>query len=265
MSVRCLQKCPSAAHVLLLGALLAAVALCPIRASAQTPTPSAPASGSGVSTGGDAKGDGTKSSAQPAPNDETDDPGKNRVFGMLPNYATVEGHDAAPLSTKRMFTIAALNTFDPYVFIFDGITAGIIQAQNTPPSWGRTWSGYGKRYALAVSDNTIGNFMTSAVMPAMLRQDPRYYVKGEGSGWRRTGYALSRVAITRGRSGGQQVNLSEFVGNGIGTALSTQYHPADDRSPSAILTRYATQIMWDAVTNELKEFWPDIRRKLKGR
>jgi hypothetical protein len=30
----------------------------------------------------------------------------------------------------------------------------------------------------------------------------------------------------------------------------------------ATLTRWGTQILWDAAANELKEFWPDLRRRL---
>jgi hypothetical protein len=40
------------------------------------------------------------------------------------------------------------------------------------------------------------------------------------------------------------------------------YDPASDRNPSETLTRWGMQAMWDAVANELKEFWPDIRRRI---
>jgi len=28
------------------------------------------------------------------------------------------------------------------------------------------------------------------------------------------------------------------------------------------LSRWGMQVMWDTLSNELKEFWPDVRRKL---
>jgi hypothetical protein len=243
-------------RVALVIAVAAGLLSTPAAAFAQAPAAS---QGSPAASGDPAVSDG-KTDVPAAP-----DNGKNRVFGMMPNYATVEGQTAPPLKTKQVFHMAALNTFDPYVFVFDGFTAGVAQAQNTPPSWGQSRTAYSKRYALAVADNAIGNFMTSAIMPTLLRQDPRYYVMGQGSGLRRAAYALSRSVVTRGRSGQPEFNVSEIGGNALATVLTTTYHPADDRTASAMLTRYGLQLMWDVATDELKEFWPDIRRRLHGR
>jgi hypothetical protein len=96
----------------------------------------------------------------------------------------------------------------------------------------------------------------------MLRQDPRYFESGQGSIVRRVGYAASRIVITRDRSGQRQFNYSELGGNGVAAAISNLYYPSDGRSAVQTLTRWGTQIMWDTLSNELKEFWPDIRRKI---
>jgi hypothetical protein len=41
------------------------------------------------------------------------------------------------------------------------------------------------------------------------------------------------------------------------------YCPRVDRSLTTTLTRWGMQVMWDSLSNELKEFWPDIRRKIR--
>ena len=188
---------------------------------------------------------------------------KNRIFGVLPNYSTVERHtNVPPLTTKSTFKMFALGSFDPYVFPFVAFTAGIAQLDNDEPSWGPGVGAFGKRYATAFSDNAIGNFMTSAVAPTLLHQDPRYFVLGEGSVLRRAGYALSRSVITRTRAGRRTFNLSEVGGNLAAAGISNAYHPPEDRTWSGTASRWGMQVLWDTLTNELKEFWPDIRRRI---
>jgi len=187
----------------------------------------------------------------------------DRVFGVLPNYGTVEdGTTVSALTTRETFRIAALNSFDPYVFPFVGVIAALAQIENEEPSLGRGPGAYVARYATALADSDISSFLTSAIVPTLLKQDPRYFELREGGVWRRAGYAASRTLITRSRSGETQFNLSGIGGNGVAAVVSNLYYPSADHSPAQTLIRWGTQVMWDAVSNELKEFWPDIRRTL---
>jgi hypothetical protein len=108
----------------------------------------------------------------------------------------------------------------------------------------------------------VATFLTTGIMPTLLRQDPRYFELGEGSSWHRAAYAGTRSFVTLSRSGKHQFNYSDVTGNGIAAGLSNFYHPAEDRSWSNTLTRWGTQMMWDVLSDELKEFWPDIRRRI---
>jgi hypothetical protein len=212
-------------------------------------------------------------SAVVEPGDQTNEPAADkkpersskpdRMFGMLPNYGTVE--DTAPvpaITTRATFRMAALNSFDPVVFPFVGVIAAIAQAQNSERSWGQGTGAYGKRYATTLADASIGSFLTTAIFPTVLRQDPRYFELGKGGVMRRVEYAASRSVITRDRSGQRQFNYSEIGGNAAAAAVSNLYYPPDERSASAMLVRWGTQVMWDTLSNELKEFWPDIRRRI---
>jgi hypothetical protein len=190
-------------------------------------------------------------------------PANDRILWTLPNYLTVENADhVAPLSVKGKFKITAKDCFDPVEFPFTAILAGIGQAQNSDASYGQGLKGYGKRFALSFADNTLGNFVTEAVFPSMLHQDPRYFRLGEGGFIRRTGYVLSRIVITRSDSGQSQFNYSEIGGNAAAAEISLAYHPREDRNFSNALGIWGTQIVWDGIANELKEFWPDMHRKM---
>jgi hypothetical protein len=201
--------------------------------------------------------------SQPTPDPKV--PQNDRILWTLPNYLTVENATSLPpLTAGQKFKLVAQGTFDPIEFAFLGLESGVNQASNTNPSFGQGLKGYGKRYALVFADNAVENFMTAAVFPSALRQDPRYYQLGKGSFLHRAAYAGLRVLITRSDSGRNQFNFSEILGSAAGAAISNAYHPGP-RTLGSSLDVWETQIGWDAVSYELKEFWPDIHRFLVRR
>ncbi len=206
--------------------------------------------------------------ASPAPADtsSSDSGSKDRIFGVLPNYTTVEGAATVkPITSGQSFKMAALDSFDPFVYPLFGFIAAVGQVQNNPPEWGGGWHGYSRRYGAAFADNTVCSLITTGVMPSLLKQDPRYY-QGRATGFvHRLAYAASRSAVTRSRTGARQFNLSEIGGTLVVANISNLYYPEDERNTHDTLVRWGTQAMWDTVANELKEFWPDIRHMLHGR
>ncbi len=190
-------------------------------------------------------------------------PTNDRLFYVLPNFLTVENaKNIPPLTTGQKFKLVALGTFDPVEFPYVGLVAAIDQAENTDPSFRQGFVGYAKRYGAAYADTTVENFMVGAVLPSLLHQDPRYYQLGKGGFWHRAGFAALRVFITRTDSGKRQFNYSELAGSALAAALSNTYHPPADRNALNSANIWLTQIWGDAVGFEVKEFWPDIRRKL---
>jgi hypothetical protein len=188
----------------------------------------------------------------------------DRLFFALPNFMTLENSaNVPPLTARQKFSLTARGTFDPMQFIFYAAQAGLNQAQDHDEEFGQGAQGFGKRYAIIIADGTLENFMTRAVFPSILRQDPRYFRKGEGGFWRRTLYAIDRLVMTRGDSGDRQFNYSEILGAGSAAAISVYtYHPKSDRGFSNVMQVWAIQVGWDALSNGLKEFWPDMRRRI---
>lgn len=188
----------------------------------------------------------------------------DRLFYTLPNFLTVQNADQLPpLSAKQKFKVVARGSFDYVEYPWYGALAAISQAENSEPGFGQGAAGYGKRYGAAFADGTIENFMTGAVLPSLLREDPRFYQLGKGTFWHRTGYAMSRIFVTRTDSGREQFNFSEIFGSAASAAISTySYHPRSDRTLSNTASVWGTQVGYDTITIVVKEFWPDIRRKI---
>lgn len=199
-------------------------------------------------------------SPAPAAKDAKD---KNRVFGVLPNYTSVESDDTTftPITSRDSFKMAALDSFDPMVYPLFGFIAGVGQAQNSDPEWGRGWSGYSKRYGAAFADNTVCSLVTTGLMPSIFKQDPRYY-QGRANGvLPRMAYAAKSSVVTRSRkTGHREFNISEIGGTLIVANVGNLYYPRPERTVGETLTRWGTQAMWDTFANELKEFWPDMRK-----
>ncbi|MGB8064338.1 MAG: hypothetical protein WCF26_20790 [Candidatus Sulfotelmatobacter sp.] len=182
----------------------------------------------------------------------------------MPNFLTVENESQVkPISWKEKFAITAKGAFDPYEFAIVGVVAGIRQAENAYPAFGQGMAGYGKRYGAALADQADGNIMVGGVFPSILKTDPRYFRLGRGGLVRRSGYAISRILITRRDSGGRIFNVPEFAGNATAIAISNVYYPAADRGFSASFANWSVQMGIDAFGNGLKEFWPDIHRRLR--
>jgi hypothetical protein len=187
----------------------------------------------------------------------------DRIFEVLPNYGTVENATALPpISTGQKFRLATAGVFDWAAYPFNGLLSAIDQAKDEPKSWGQGWGAYGKRYGASFADNSIGTYMTTAIFPSLLHEDPRYYQLGTGDFRRRAYHAVNRLFVTRTDSGHDHFNYSESVGNAVAAGISNIYHPEEDRTVSRNLTTFAFLIIYDGLSNELKEFWPDIRRKV---
>jgi len=207
---------------------------------------------------------GNESSAQgstPAKDQDQEPPGGKRVFGVLPNYRTADiSQEGTPISAGRKLKIAAKDSFDYPLVILSGALAGLGQLTDQDAGFGQGLKGYAHRLATNYADQAMGNMFTEGLFPMMLREDPRYFRRGAGSKWGRAGYALSRVMVTETDSGHKRFNYSEWLGNASAVAISNLYYP-DNRTATDNTLKLLEQVGTDAVSQVLKEFWPDIKQK----
>jgi hypothetical protein len=190
-----------------------------------------------------------------------------RILWVVPNYRAVSANaHLPPLSFKGELWLATQDTFDYSDFIFVGALAGVDMAGKSQPTFGQGAEGFGKYYWHVFVDGGIEDYMTEAIVPVLTKEDPRYYTMGKGGLFKRTGYAVSRLFITRTNSGGSTFNLSEVVGAGAAAGIGNAYYPAQNNQWVKTYQRWGTQVGLDGVFNALKEFWPDVNRALfKGK
>ena len=190
-----------------------------------------------------------------------------RVLGVVPMFNTSYVSDAVSLTAGEKIKMAFRSSIDPVSFAGAAVVAGLGEisppANNNGFGWGA--EGYFKKWGAAYLDTFNGTMIGNGFLPAILRQDPRYFRLGRGTTTKRTLYATSMIAVCRhDNSRKLEPNYSNVGGNFAAGALSTLYYPSGGERQGAeqVVTSALIVTAQGALGNIFQEFWPDISRKL---
>ena len=185
-----------------------------------------------------------------------------RILGIVPNFQSVTADQTLPPETaKQKFRIAARNSFDYSSFLLAGVQAGFAMDSKSYPEFRQGAIGYFRYYWHTMADTADENFMVSGVAPIAFREDSRFYTLGHGSVGHRAAYAWSRIFITRTDSGNETFNVSEIVGAGAASEVSSLYYPERYHTWTKVGQKWLTSVLIDSGNFTFKEFWPSINRK----
>jgi hypothetical protein len=177
---------------------------------------------------------------------------------FFPELAYTKG----PLDANQKLELAVDETIAPSHFLGALFTSGVSQARGTL-GYGQGWGAYGERVGSSVASNTSSHLFGTFLLPSVLHQDPRYFVKLRGNDFQRVVYAITRVVETRNDDGREEFNWS-FVGGGmLAEGLATVYLPASQRTVAKTFSRVGVRMTFGALSNVVKEYWPDIVKSLR--
>jgi len=180
---------------------------------------------------------------------------KQRVLGLIPNFYVSYVPNAAPLTAKHKFELAWRSAIDPVTFVAVGAIAGLNQAGDRWSGYGQGAQGYAKRYGATYADVFAGTFIGSAILPSILKQDPRYFYRGHGSKKSRLLYALANAVICKGDNGHWQPDYSSIIGNMAAGGIANLYYPAADRHGfGSVMSSAAIRLGEMAIANVFQEF-----------
>jgi hypothetical protein len=180
---------------------------------------------------------------------------QQRLVGVIPNFYASYVPDAAPMTPKQKFELAWKLAIDPTSFLIAGIIAGGQQANNSLPGYGQGAAGYFNRFGAAYGDFFIGTYISNAILPSILKQDPRYFYKGTGTTKSRIFYALKRSVMARGDNGKWQPDYSGLLGSLAAGGISNLYYaPGDRHGFETTLNNTLIGIGTNAGVNILQEF-----------
>jgi len=179
---------------------------------------------------------------------------KQRILGVIPNFYVSYIPDAVPLTSKQKFRLAFRASVDPVTFGVTAAIAGVEQATDEFDGFGQGAQGYAKRYGAAYADTVISTFIGGAILPSILKQDPRYFYKGTGTKRQRALYAMANAVICKGDNGRWQPNYSGILGGFASGAISTLYYPPEHNETELVVENTLVGIGATAAVNLLQEF-----------
>jgi len=183
---------------------------------------------------------------------------KQRVFGFIPNFYVTYESKPVPLTTRLKFKLAFKADTDVMTFVGVAFMSGIYQAADTP-DYGQGAEGFGKRMAAGYADTSTDIFIGGAILPSLLRQDPRYFYQGTGTKKSRALHAISNPYVCKGDNGKTQPNYSSLGGDLASGAISNLYYPESNRGVGLVFGGFLVTTGVRTVNALIQEF---LLRKL---
>ena len=191
---------------------------------------------------------------------------RQRVGGVLPLFNVVISGQTVPLTPKQKFDLSWRTIIDPYTIGLAVVAGGALgEIEDSHTGYEHGAEGLFKRIGASYADNAIGNVIGNAVLPVLLRQDPRYYRKGEGPMLKRVFYSAKTTFICYGDNGKTQFNFSNILGNFIAGGLSNVYYPSDERGFELTVQSATAVTLEGMIGGQLLEFSPDLNNYLHQR
>jgi len=188
-------------------------------------------------------------------------PALERMSVHPPRYKP--GAKLCYLDFAEKFRLFVKDSTDPINFIGAGVNAGFDHASNRDPTFGQGAQGYGRRYGADLADSVSGKFFKDFAYPVIFLEDPRYYRLGHGSTGKRILNAAEHLFVAHHENGSRMFNYSEWLGSASAAALGNLYHPGNEHGTGDTARRIAYGFAFDIGYDVLREFWPEITRKLR--
>jgi hypothetical protein len=188
-----------------------------------------------------------------------------RQMGIMPNFRSVSPGEVLPPQTLgERFKTTTQDNFDYSALFFAGFIALEGQATKQTPEFHQGMKGYARYYWHTVADQSVENYYVEFILPTINHEDSRYYAMGKRNGgfWKRAGYSLSRVIVTKTGNGRPTFNYSEILGSAMAVGTSTFYYPTKEQTVGNGLRNWGLDVTYDSITFMFHEFWPDISYRL---
>jgi hypothetical protein len=170
-----------------------------------------------------------------------------------------------PLTPRQKGYLAFRNTVDPYNFATIALFSAISVASDPNSAYGPGFPGFGRNFGVAYTENAVGEFFGTFLVPAIAHQDPHYHRMPNASYPRRALHTITAVVWAQSDYGAGMPNYSTLITTAVGDGLGNLYVPGRDKSWGSAAARYVTAIATDPIDNVITEFLPDVARRVNVR
>jgi hypothetical protein len=184
------------------------------------------------------------------------------LFNYLNMAGAKKASDFQPLTQRERTHLYFKTMVNPLGFVKAAFSGGIDQWKDKPPEWEQGASGYGKRFANILGQYSIQRTVTFGLSSA-LHEDNRYFNSGKQGIWPRTWYALTSSILARHDDAHRGVSVSQLGGVAAGAFLSRLWQPSSQGSAGEGAVSFGITMASNAAFSVVKEFLPDLGRKMK--
>jgi hypothetical protein len=138
------------------------------------------------------------------------------------------------------------------------IAAGWQTGINTPEEWGRTGTGFARRYLQREADVAISNSL-EAGLGAIWGEDPRYFRSNRRGLWPRVRYAMKTVVLAPRRDGELKVAWARLASNVVNNVIENSWLPPSATTAGHTTLSSVNGLLGRLLGNLWGEFWPDVR------
>lgn len=178
--------------------------------------------------------------------------------------------DAPSMSIKPYHSITGgqrlgwilTNTIGPPALAVDLFDSAYDTAQNEPVEYHGTWSGFGKRFGIRLSQSATSNVM-EAGLGAFWGEDPRYFQSYSQPFKRRVKNVVLSTFLTHNRNGQFMPAYARFIAIPGSNFLSNTWRADSEANTSQALQRTAWGFVGEMGKNAFLEFWPDLHRRTR--
>lgn len=174
----------------------------------------------------------------------------------------VNGPQDKPLTPRDKAWLAIRNIADPFNNITILGEAAISVASDAHSVYGPGMPGYARYVGVSYTQDLIGEFFGTFLIPSVAHQDPHYHRMPNASIPRRIEHATLQVVWTQGDNGKGMPNYCNIVGFAIDDGIANLYVPGRQTSPGATGSRYVIGLASAPIGNYITEFIPDVARHI---
>jgi hypothetical protein len=167
------------------------------------------------------------------------------------------------LELKDKFLFFVQDTYEPLSFLTAGFNAAMDQAEDNDRKFGQGGEGYAARFGANFADQASARFFGDFAYPVIFSEDPRYYRLGSGTPRRRLLHALGHTLIGHRDNGSPMFNYSLWLGTASAVAIGRTYHTSGPHGVGSMAESVTYFVAEGMGFDVLREFWPEIARKLK--
>lgn len=165
-----------------------------------------------------------------------------------------------PMTSRQKGYLAFHNLTDPFNLATIVATSAFTIGIDAHSAYGPGWKGFGKNAGLSFSQDAMGEFFGTWLIPSITHEDPHYHRMPNASVPRRTLHALSRTIIAQHDDSSPMPNYATLLTYPIVATLSNFYVPGIDNSAEATVRRIVTGLAIDPADNLIAEFLPDVAK-----